>query len=710
MPISYGKQEYSVPIIPESALKNKRQTPDEARKKLSTWVPTKEERERKLWIDPRIEDEMIPHRFPHEQKWKRNIERFMGQVYDDKKDPKRSRFVTKDVFIYIDTKLAEKTRSMPRYIFTPVEENDTWKTWVMEQCRMNAENAMGYAGKYHRWVFYKLMFGVGIMRIGHKLCYKTVRLQANVNDENCTEVRVPDYDDLFCYVVNNFKFLVDPNALCLNDAEDCAEFRIINWNEYQDEFHMNPWYKNTDKVVAGSWHSLGTSIQRQAGQTGNNQVLIVEYFNKRLDMWITYANGVEIRFSKMPDKHGQLPYVDIHNKFNFGTTVGRVQTGEAEYVSTATEETFWSQGDPDLIGQEQDQKTAFRRAHLDGAKRANTNIIVTDGYPLDSTMSDWYQGTPVIGGLGRIGVLPLGRTDPSYVSVVQELEHDMTKMVGVNPDVLTSQQVQTATQSAIERESMMARVQSDNVIDEKTGIQRMGELMAALIVDNYKKRQLVRITGDEDIDEFEMVIPDDEGNPLYGARHRRIASDTKIKEKKNRDGTWTIQFNKKGGKSFTLRPEHMLSSLRFHTRVEPESSIAPSRELEKAKAMEAMKLAGELMVFVEQGIIAKEDLPKIKYLSRRWMMAMGYDLQQAMGSEASPVENSAQEELQRVNSVRAGGLGNRLQTDGSAPPPGGPTGTPQTDPLAGIAPQGGQSPSPSPVAGFAKQMASAMSA
>lgn len=654
MSIYSGQTEYSVPVIPEKSLKNQRQSPEEARKQYSSWVPTDKEKARKLQIDPRIEDQMIPHRFSHEQKWRRNIERFMGQVYDDGKDPKRSRVVTKDVFIYLDTKLAEKTKSMPRYIFTPAEENDSWKAWVMEQARAHAESQMGYAGKYHRWVFHKLLFGTGIMRVGHKLTYKTIRLEAKPNDENAVEVRVPDYDDIFCYVVSPFKFLVDPSALTLDDAEDCAEFRVINWNEFQDEFHMNPFYKNTEAVLPGVWHSLDPSHQRQAGQTGNDQVLIVEYFNKRLDMWVTYANGVEIRFSPLPDEHKMLPYVDLHNKANFGQTVGRVQTGEAEYISTATEETFWSQGDPDLIGQEQDQKTAFRRAHLDGAKRANTNIIVTDGMPLDSTMTDWYQGTPVIGGLNRIGVMPLGRTDPSYIQVVQELEHDMTKQTGVNPDVLINQQQQTATQSAIQRESMLARVQSDNVIDEQTGIRRMGIMMSKLIVSNYKKKQLVRITGDENIDEFEQIIPGPSGQALYGARYRRMISDTKIKEKKNKKGEWIIQFTGKGGKSFSLRPEYMLSSLQFDVRVEPESTIAPSRELEKAKAMEAMRLAAELMAFVKDGFIAKEDIPNIRYLSRRWMMAMGYDLQQSMGGSPNPVEGSAQDTLNTINGLRAG--------------------------------------------------------
>src|SRR3990167_7135662 len=106
--LSYGMQEYSVPVIPESALRNRRQTPEQAAKKHSTWQPTEFEKKRKRFVDNRIENDMIPHRFPHEQKWRRNIERFMGQVYDDQRDPKRSRVVTKDVFIYIDTKLAEK--------------------------------------------------------------------------------------------------------------------------------------------------------------------------------------------------------------------------------------------------------------------------------------------------------------------------------------------------------------------------------------------------------------------------------------------------------------------------------------------------------------------------------------------------------------------------------------------------------------------------
>lgn len=686
-----------MPVIPESALKNRRQNPEEAAKKYSPWDPTNKERDRKMWIDRRIEDEMIPHRFPHEQKWRRNIERFMGQVYDDGKNPKKSRFVTKDVFIYLDTKLAEKTKSMPRYVFTPAEENDSWKAWVMEQARAHAESQMGYAGKYHRWVFYKLLFGVGIMRVGHKLCYKTIRLEAKPNDENAVEVRVPDYDDIFCYVVSPFKFLVDPNALSLDDAEDCAEFRVINWNEYQDEFHMNPFYKNTGMVLPGVWHSLDPTHQRQSGQAGANQVLIVEYFNKRLDMWVTYANGVEIRFSPMPDDHKMLPYVDLHNKPNFGQTVGRVQTGEAEYVSTATEETFWSQGDPDIIGQEQDMKTAFRRAHIDGAKRANTNIITTDGFPLDSTMTDWYQGTPVIGGMGRIQVMPLGRTDPSYVQVVTELEHDMTKEIGVNPDVLVSQKTQTATQSAIERESMMSRIQSDNLIDEQTGIRRMGIIMSKLIVSNYKKKQLVRITGNEKIDEFEQIIPGPDRRPLYGARYRRIVSDTKIKEKKNRKGEWIIQFTGKGGKSFQLRPEYMLSGLEFDVRVEPESTLAPSRELEKAKAMEAMRLAAELMAFVEKGYLKQEDVPNIRYLSRRWMMAMGYDLQQAMGGQPNPVEGSAQETLDKINSLRAQGMGAAM--DDGAPP----EGLPQMSRPQQAGPQ-------DPNAAFAQQMAGAMTA
>lgn len=696
---SYGQLSYSVPVLPDNLGKNKRQSPEEAAKKYSPWNPTDKERGRKMWIDRRVEDEMIPHRFPHEQKWKRNIERFMGQVYDDQKDPKRSRFVTKDVFIYLDTKLAEKTRSMPRYVFTPAEANDSWKAWVMEQCRQHAESQMGYAGKYHRWVFYKLLFGVGIMRVGHKLSYKTIRLEAKPNDENAIEVRVPDYDDIFCYVVNNFKFLVDPNALCLDDADDCAEFRVINWDEYQDEFHMNPFYKNTDMVLPGVWHSLDPSHQRQGAQAGANQVLIVEYFNKRRDMWVTYANGVEIRFSALPDEHKQLPYVDLHNKVNFGSTIGRVQTGEAEYVATATEETFWSQGDPDIIGQEQDMKTAFRRAHLDGAKRASTNIITTDGFPLDSTMTDWYQGTPVIGGMGRIQVMPLGRTDPSYVQVVTELEHDMTKEVGVNPDVLTSQKTQTATQSAIERESMLARVQADNIIDEQTGIRRMGILMSKLIVSNYKKKQLQRITGDEKIDEFEQIIPAPGGGALYGARYRRITSDTKIKERKTRRGDWIIQFKGGGGKSFTLRPEYMLNNLEFDVRVEPESTLAPSRELEKAKAMEAMRLAAELMVFVDKGYIQQEDLPNIRYLSRRWMMAMGYDLQQSMGASPNPVEGSAEDTLDKINNLRASKMGDSMNPEGGQPQ--------MTQPPAG-APQAPSRPNQQAAGNFAQQMAGAM--
>tara|TARA_Y100000310_G_scaffold84459_3_gene81356 strand:+ start:7087 stop:9135 length:2049 start_codon:yes stop_codon:yes gene_type:complete len=647
--------EYSVPVVPQEAFKNKYQTSEEATKKVTTWNPTDKEAERKGMIDKRIEDEMIVHRFPHEQKWRRNIERFMGQVYDDQKSPKRSRVVTKDVFVYIDAKLAEKTRSMPRYIITPVEPNDSWKAWVMEQSRNHAESTMGYHGKYHRWVFHKLLFGVGIMRIGHKLTYKTIRLEASANSEDGVEVRVPDYDDLFCYNVSPFKFLVDPNALSLDDAEDCAEFRLVNWNEFQDDYHMSPWYKNTEHVMPGVWHSLDPTFQRQANMAPTDQVLIVEYFNKRRDMWVTYANGVEIRYSPLPDQHKQLPYADLHNKPNFGSTVGRIQTGESEYISVATEETFWSQGDADIIGQEQDQKTAFRRAHLDGAKRANTNIIATDGFVLDSTMTDWYQGTPVVGGMNRIQVMPLGRTDPSYVQVVQELQQDMTKEVGVNPDVLISEKKQTATQSAIERESMLTRVQSDNIVDENTGIRRLGLLMSKLIVENYRKKQLTRITGNENIEEFEQVIPDANGEPLYGARDRRIVSEHKIREITTSDGKYEITFKDGNSNSFAMRPNYVMSSLGFDVRVEPESTVAPSRELEKAKAMEAMRLAAELMAYVQQGFLAPEDVPNVKYLSKRWMMAMGYDLQEAMGNQQAPqVGQGVQNTVDTVNQFRAG--------------------------------------------------------
>ncbi len=606
------------------------------------WTPNAIEQKRGLRIHPRM-DEMLKYRFPYEIAWRRAMLNYEGISRDIPDTPRDEETVAPYAFIFVESKTSEEMASTQDYVFTPIEDaSDTWKADLMNDTKKHADRIRKMPMVLHRAFRHKNLFGVGIIRTGYRCIMREIS-ERIMDEEDPIGTKwdkkvVPMYDDVFCDVVSPFNFAVDPNAITMDDAEDCLHMHVENWNVFQEIYCNDPRYKNTDGVKPGVFYKFQTSAAIYRKDI-KDQVLIIEYFNKIRDEWVIYANGVEILANPLPDDHKELPFISLHNNASFLSpyinSYFSVSPTSGQSVALPpniyTEETFWSKGDPELLRDLIDLRTGFARAAFRAAKLAGETIVATMGN-FRFMEKKWRSGDQAVGAMGKFQVVPLGQNNvQNFQFMFDVIDNIMILAAGVDPRNLSSSvNTRTATEAAIQRETALKRLQQNLIFNQENGMVRLGRLDLSNFEQYYSIPKLERITGNTNIKKFDELVKDpDTGKVLYGKKLRRIRSSVAYTETKEK-GKYVMRRDETGVKSFLARPEYIRTA-ELDVSVDSSHTIGQIRALEIEQSFKALQVFTELVPLMQSGMIKPEDLPNIHYISEKIIENLGWSKQRAMG-------------------------------------------------------------------------------
>lgn len=627
---------------------------------IQSWVPTDEEQKRGRRIHPRI-DKMLEYRFPYEQLMRESMWLYHGKSRDSEgggvDDAISFQSVSPYGYIFTEAKTAEEIQSTQDYKFVAVEDSDdAWKVDLLSEIKLHVDKKRNMGSLKHRIIRHKNIFGVSILRVGYRQRMRVIKERV-LGDQDALSIEweereVPIEDDLFADIVNPFNFAIDPNAITLNDAEDCVHYHMENADTFKELYGGDPRTKNIDHV------------HTRLGGT----VMVMEYFNKIRDEWCMYASGdqtgsidaqdgiqghgafIEIMSVPLPDDHKELPFVSFHNNASFFTSFsGPVDVRSptsGQDVSLFNEdaarpqESFWTQGDPITMKDLIDLNTGFHRAMFRAAKLAGQSIISTAGNFKFDTRKNWKSGDQAIGAMGKYDVTPLGVNNvSSYEFSMNDLFERMVQVSGVDPRNLAESSGKTATEAAIQRETALKRLEQGLAYNEENGWVRLGRLDLANFQQYYSIPELVRLTGNEDIGQFHDVVNDPKsGRPVVGKRFRRIQSDSKFTEERSKAGKFTLIKSDEGVNSFLSRPDYIRAS-QVDVAIGSGRAISQIRAVEIQQSREALELFAQLApltqpgTFGEQPLLSKEDLPNIKAITKKFLTAMGLSEEETGSSE-----------------------------------------------------------------------------
>ena len=618
----------------------------------TTWVPTDDEQSRVRRISNRV-NRMLEERYPHERLMRESVHLYHGQSRANEGDDSLGwQAVAPYGYIFVEAKTAEEIQATRDYTFIAREDaGDSWKVDILKDVKKHADNKQNMQSLKHRRTRMKNVYGVAIERKGYRLTMRRIKeRKLGERDGEMVEWQeriVPVYDDLYTELVNPLDFAVDPSATTMNNAEDCVHFHSENWSVFQESYRNDPKFKNTDHVHPGT----------------DNKVLITEYFNKLTDEWVVMAQGdgngdqtgvgryVEILNSPLPDDHKEIPFVSYHNNPGYITNViddtqysSPSDGGDVSGISQSRMgETFWTRGDPITMKDLIDLNTGFHRAMFRSAKRAGESIIATDkGFKFDDRRN-WKGGDQAVGARGRFEVVSLGANNVgNFDYVFNTIFEMMVQVTGTDPRSLSDSGTKTATEAAIQRETAMKRLQAGVEFNEVNGGIRAGRLDMTNYQQYYSIPEMVRITGDEDIEQFHDVEKDPaSGRAVIGKRFRRIASERKIKEYK-KSGKYYLTESEEGTNSFLSRPDYIRSS-QIDVVVESSRDVSQIRAIEVAQAQEALGLVASLLPLTQPAVgpdgapqeplIDKNDLPNVGALTRKLTTALGLSSDRDIGNE-----------------------------------------------------------------------------
>lgn len=629
-------------------------------------VPSAEEQERGLKTHKRIQA-CLNARAPYEPGMERGLMLYDGihlTNTSNKSSITNDNLVAPFARIFVEAKTAEEVKAFSEYTYTAVEDSgDAWKVDLLKDVNNHVRRKVKQRSKRHDMLRTKNICGVGIARVGYRKIMGKRKIRTETNDDGdilaWEEREVPIYDDLFMDVVSPLNFFVDPNCTTMDDAMDCGYFHGEHIDSFKEIYGNNPLFKNIDDVEPGK-HGMYTDKGFISGHFRNyacteDMVMICEYFNKILDEWIVYANGVEIYYGPLPDDHKELPFVSYHNNSSFCTGLIELSTRtiNGEEVSTSptvsAEKSFWTIGDPQTIMDLIELRTAHGRAAHRLIKRMSQRIIATRGNYTLPKDRDWLDGHEAKGAAGNVEVINLaggGAGSGDWQWAFDDLFQLMRLTIGIDPSNIADPKTKTLGEAEIQEESAQKRLNLGLEYNEENGETRLGMLNHKLVQQRYTKPELKRLNGDESKDElksFDEVENDPvTGKPLYGKRYRRIRSTRNIKETGSQH--FNISEDDAGVSSFLARPEYIRTS-DIDIAVESGRKASQSRAIMLNKFDRVLERTIQLYQLAApdpmtgKSLVSADDLPNIRELVGGMMKAMDMDPETSIGQSGKKDES-----------------------------------------------------------------------
>ena len=594
---------------------------------------------------------------------------------------------------FVESRVSEEIKVTTSYTFTPKKDarKDVFAKVIADMDK-HVKRVTNYKANKHTLTRAKVTMGVSIKRKGYRIVNSWEKIPVEFNENNIPVAwelkKVPEYDDLFEEIISPLNFAPSPECSTLRDAEDCVLRYIISREKFDVEYGNDPRWINTEHVVPGARFAFSDNGEFQFHSTvQNNGVYMEEYFHKILNEWVVIAGGVLIspvfrakNFKDeedtygfpLPDLHRQLPFVVQYNSASFITeAMTRVFTDAADeeinrVIDNITgKETFWRKGDPLIIKELIALETGLTQAMFRNAKLASQLIIATErGYKFKS--KKWKSGDQAVGMKGKYEVTSLGQTQQGQIQPLLDLLFQMKVLaIGIDPrNISQDNKTKSATEAAIIQETSMRRLNENIQFNIQEAELRDAEITLKLIPQYYSTAEVVRLTGTEDAKEIEKMYHDvtyidqsvakEDGThelkqiPVIGKRYRSIPSHMSLKEVKNKNtGKYQLSQSKTGTHSFLIRPEY-INILDVDIELTTENKLGEIQAVTKQQSTELVNLFLTLYQATvpspdgSPSALSRDDLPPMKEIIKRLMVAYDLGVEWAQQKAINPDESSQQ--------------------------------------------------------------------
>ncbi len=594
---------------------------------------------------------------------------------------------------FVESRVSEEIKVTTSYTFTPKKDarKEIFAKMIADMDK-HVKRVTNYKANKHSLIRAKVIMGVSIKRKGYRIVNSWEKIPVAFNENNIPVSwelkKVPEYDDLFEEIISPLNFAPSPECSTLRDAEDCVLRYIISKEKFDVEYGNDPRWINTEYVVPGARFAFSDSGEYQFhSAVQNNGIYMEEYFHKILNEWVVIAGGVLIspvfrakNFKgeedtygfPLPDLHRQLPFIVQYNSASFITeAMTRVFTDSADeeinkVIDNITgKETFWRKGDPLIIKELIALETGLTQAMFRNAKLASQLIIATErGYKFKS--KKWKSGDQAVGMKGKYEVTSLGQTQQGQIQPLLDLLFQMKVLaIGLDPrNISQDNKTKSATEAAIIQETSMRRLNENIQFNIQEAELRDAEMTLKLIPQYYSTAEVVRLTGTEEAREVEKMYHDvtyidqsitkEDGSqelkqiPVIGKRYRSIPSHMALKEVKNsKTGKYQLSQSKTGTHSFLIRPEY-INILDVDIELTTENKLGEIQAVTKQQSTELVNLFLSLYQATvptpdgSPSALSKDDLPPMKDIIKRLMVAYDLGVEWAQQKVINPDESSQQ--------------------------------------------------------------------
>lgn len=380
------------------------------------------------------------------------------------------------------------------------------------------------------------------------------------------EKQICDFDDDFAKWIPNEYIYIDEKCNHINDAVDGVRREILNIREFQRIYGMKKDFMNVEFVQRGGDVSTRSYFKLPQDISGND-VEILHYYNRALDVYWVAANNVVIRDGPLPWKHKELPFA-------------------VRYYYRVPGQ-FWGLGIPKVLQMLSEERNSIRNLNMD-----RQNLQINKMF-LHNNMFDINEEDLVSRPHGLISVetngLPIdqaikpieyGDVPASYFKTEQIMVEDIIRATGIDTRLTDVPEQNTATASNISREQQLKRVTMLGTLDEMDTLIRLGRIKWSNIQFFYPLGRMDTIYED-DKEKQEQVF---KTITSHGRRFRIVDENgSKVLSMDDITGASSFELDKKMAK-------YLEGS--FDITVEGSPYAPPSRAIQQSKVTELFSLIG----------------------------------------------------------------------------------------------------------------------
>lgn len=387
-----------------------------------------------------------------------------GATYDGRTDS-RSHIKLPDSFAAIQSHMQESIGRRSRPVLNGTESSDEpIEEFVNTVLNYNMNNT-NFDYEWYMSGLAAAVRGTSFMYDYYRLDRRWIQDVDDVDSEgNITykKKRITDIDDDYTKWLPNEFCYIDEKANHIDEAVDGVRREIINIREFQRIYGQKKDYFNVQYVRRGGDTSTRSIFRLPRDITGND-VEVLHYYNRALDVHWTVANNIVVRMSPIEFKHKEIPFA-------------------VRYYYRIPGQ-FWGMGIPQVIHMLAEERNSIRNLMVDRQNmQVNKMFLHNNMFDIDE---DDLVARP--GGLisidangGRLDdvlkPLEYGDIPASAFKNDQMMVEDMVRGHGIDIRLEDQPAAQTATAAALTKEIGLKRINMIAMLDEMDTIGRIGRL------------------------------------------------------------------------------------------------------------------------------------------------------------------------------------------------------------------------------------------